>query len=359
MPPGIERILVVQTAFIGDVILATPLAEAINAMFPGCRCDYVVIPAASNLLEQNPKVNTVWRYDKRGRQRGMSALWRFARSLRQQDYDVALVPHRSLRSAALVRLAGIPRRIGFDRSTGSFLFSEIVKYRQVHEIERNLELLARLGEIPSGVTPRVYWNREDEQAVADCLAGLAGADRLYAIAPGSVWPTKRWLPERFAELAKALNATRQSAVILIGGSGDRELCEEIRCATGERCVNTAGQLTLRQSAALLSKCRLLISNDSAPTHLGIASGCQVLTIFGPTVPRFGFYPYGEDNGVVELKLPCRPCTTHGSRHCPLGTHACMRELSVAMVLKKVEAMLNRGVAGKSGFTLNTYSITDG
>ena len=336
----IERVLIVQTAFIGDVILATPLAEAIAAMFPGCQCDYVVIPAACNLLEQNPNVHKVWSYDKRGRQRGVVALWRFARALRQQDYDVALVPHRSLRSAVLVRLAGIPRRIGFDRSAGWFLFSDIVKYRQTHEVERNLDLLAQLGEFPSRVVPRIYWNEEDEQALINCLAGVVDTDYLFAIAPGSVWPTKRWPPERFAELAKALNAASQTAVLLIGGDGDRELCEAIRQLTGGRCINTAGQLTLRQSAALLSKCRLLISNDSAPTHLGIASGCRVLTIFGPTVPRFGFYPYGQSDGVAELDLPCRPCTSHGSRHCPLGTHACMEDLSVAMVLQKVEAILS-------------------
>ena len=338
--PSARKILIVQTAFIGDVILATPLAQAAHEIFAPCQVDFMVIPAAANLLEKNRSINRVLIFDKRDQQRSVSALWRFAKALRSANYDLAIVPHRSLRSALLVWLARIPQRIGFDRSAGAFLFTQRVRYQEKHEVERNLDLLRPFGEIPERLKPRVDWDEVDTARVAE-LTKNADSKRIWcALAPGSVWATKRWPVDRFAKLANALIAEVNANVFLIGGQSDAGLCREIQQTVGENCFNLAGMLSLRQSAALLDCCSVLISNDSAPTHLGVATTCKVLTIFGPTVARFGFAPYGEGHGVIEQDLPCRPCSAHGTQKCPIGTHACMQEIAVEDVVACVKKKLS-------------------
>ncbi len=330
------KLLILQTAFIGDVILATPLAQAAHEILAPCEVHFMAIPGAANLLEKNPYLQRVWIYDKRGKQRGARGLWLLARQLREEKFDLAIVPHRSLRSALLVWLARIPQRIGFDRSAGAFLFTKRVPYLEKHEVERNLDLLRSLAAVASRFKPAVFWNKSDEARVASFKKN-AFKNRI-ALAPGSVWATKRWPRENFTALARKLIDELGATVFLLGGKDDEELCRQIQSEAGASCSNTAGQLSLRQSAALLNDCAVLVSNDSAPTHLGVATQCRVITIFGPTVPRFGFAPFGAGHAVIEKDLPCRPCSAHGTRTCPIGTHACMQEITVEEVFQRVAAI---------------------
>jgi heptosyltransferase-2 len=330
-----KKILIVQTAFIGDVILATSLAEAAHRTFPGSRIDFMVIPAAANVLEKNPFINRIVIFDKRGNQRGLMALWEMAARLKNERYDLALVPHRSLRSALLVWLARIPQRIGFDRSAGAWLFTQSAPYRQKHEVERNWDLLHGLDNKVDAPSPKIFWDEADEQIVDGFWNRNPNGRWIGAVAPGSVWATKRWPEARFVELARRLIAETGAGIYLIGGESDAALCARIAGEIGKDGVNTAGKLTLRQSAALLDRCQILVSNDSAPTHLGVATRCKVITIFGPTVPAFGFAPFGDGHAVIEKNLACRPCSIHGGNRCPIGTHACMLEISVEEVFAKV------------------------
>lgn len=335
----VRKILIVQTAFIGDVILATPLVEAAHQVFAPCEVHFMVTPAAANALERHHGIKRVLIFDKRGSQRSLAALWQLAQNLRRENYAAAIVPHRSLRSALLVWLARIPLRIGFARSAGSFLFTRRVPYRPVHEVERNLDLLRPLGALPQVLAPRLEWDDADAVAVTETIRDRGAGRQWCALAPGSVWATKRWPADRFAQLARALIAEHNAVVFLVGGKNDAALCAAIEAQAGAHCLNLAGRLSLRQSAALLDRCAVLVSNDSAPTHLGVATRCRVLTIFGPTVPAFGFAPFGAGHAVIEKNLSCRPCSAHGGRRCPIGTHACMLEISVEEVLMRVDEML--------------------
>ncbi len=345
----IRKILVVQTAFIGDVVLTLPLVQQAVRVFPEAEVHFLTIPTSVPLVETHAAIHRVWVYDKHRQHRGMRALWQLAHQLRQQQFDLALVPHLSLRSALLVWLAGIPRRIGFDRSAGRRLLTDVFPYAtHIHEIERNLQLLQPFwrwqGE---AIRPKLFFNEGDYAAVQAWLQmqGLQQGE-FVALAPGSIWPTKRWLPERFARLADALE-TQGWPVVLIGGPADELLAKRITSLSRRPLYNAVGVFTVRQSALLLQQARLLVSNDSAPMHLAVAVNTPVVAIFGPTVPAFGFFPYGEQDKVVEdTTLVCRPCGIHGHRRCPLGTHACMTRISVERVLKEVEGMLHvRTTAG--------------
>ncbi|HID95817.1 MAG TPA: lipopolysaccharide heptosyltransferase II [Candidatus Latescibacteria bacterium] len=339
---NVNKILIIQTAFIGDLILTTPLIRAAKRGFPKAWLSVLTIPRTAELLEGNPSVDEVLVYDKRGRDKGSRAFLKMVRGLRSGTFDLALIPHRSLRSALLPFLAGIPRRIGFDRSAGSFLFTKTIPYRMdVHQIERNLDLISALGVKINDRLPEVYPDRHDQGVVRRFLSanGISPSDRIVAIAPGSVWPTKRWLPERFAELADRLIGEQGVKVLLIGGGSDIELCSSIAAMMRFGAVLTAGKMSLRQSAALLSRSSLLLCNDSAPMHLAVAVRTPVVAIFGPTSPSFGFAPYDSNSLVIQSDLECRPCGIHGGKRCPKGHFECMKRIHPEQVLKEIAKKL--------------------
>ena len=339
-----KRYLVVQTAFIGDAILTLPLIQVLKKVEPEALVDVVVIPRTSELFSTHPAVDRVIVFDKRGGDRGISGLWRIAKSVGEGRYEAALVPHRSLRSAFLARIGRVPVRIGFDRSAGWFLLTETIRYQPSwHEVERNLSLLGPLGiQWKDKELPTLFPGSIDIEKVDEFLAKSKFSDgaALAGIAPGSVWKTKRWLEDRYTELTKNLLAEGFS-VALIGGREDGRLCQEIKVgAASPRVAVAAGELSLLQSAELIRRCRVLVSNDSAPMHLAVAMRTPVVAIFGATVPEFGFAPYGNNSAILGTKgLPCRPCSVHGGQRCPIKTFDCMVNISTEDVLNKVRDLI--------------------
>jgi heptosyltransferase-2 len=340
---GSERILILQTAFIGDVVLTLPLIQVLHQEIPDSTIDVVAIPVAAAVLDNHPAIRRVIVYDKRGRDAGIRGILQLGRRLKEGGYDAAVVPHRSLRSA-LIPLAGrIPTRIGFSSSAGRFLFTKTVEYRkESHEVARNLSLLTALGIKSVGrPLPSVYPSAADQQRVNKLLIELVPHNRsalehLVAIAPGSVWNTKRWPEEYFAELVRLLRKNGHP-VALIGGPADASLCEEIRRSAGhDGVLSAAGALTLLQSAELIRRAAILVSNDSAPMHLAVAVRTPVVAIFGATVPEFGFAPLGEHDQVLGIDgLSCRPCSIHGGDTCPIKTFDCMQRITARMVFDAI------------------------
>ncbi len=345
----LDRVLVFHTAFPGDIVLALPLLQTLRAQQGVSRVAVVVTPSAAGLLENHPAVDDVIVYDKRGNDRGMSGVLRLSRRLRARQYDVALVPHRSLRSAATAFLAGISRRVGFTTSAGRWLLTDRVRYnRHDHEVQRNLKLLGPLGlRPPEYGTPSLYPDDRDREVVERLLRGYQSRSprfdpgRLVALAPGSVWTTKRWPQERYEELGRSL-VTGGFSVALIGGPEDRQLCESIAEAVSpEAVLIAAGDLSLLQSAELIRRCRVAVSNDSAPMHLAVAVRTPVIAIFGPTVPEFGFAPRGEHDIVLGVPhLACRPCSIHGGASCPIKSFDCMVDISAETVCNHIQNLLN-------------------
>lgn len=335
-----KRVLLIHTAFLGDVILVTPLIETLLST-GNIDLDVVVNPAAANILEHHPGLRKLWRYDKRGSDSGLKGLMRLAKKLREQKYNIVLSPHRSLRSAVLAYMTGAPVRIGFNTSAGRFLFNRKVTYlKDVHEIDRNLEFATALNIVSHKREPRVVSSKDDIALVNHLWEenNLEESGPVVALAPGSVWATKRWPDKYYARVARSLG--QQGLVpILIGSAEDMQLCQSISDQAGVRLVNFAGHLTLTQTAALLSRCELLVSNDSAPMHLATAVKTPVMAIFGPTVKAFGFYPTGPRDQVVELELKCRPCGLHGGNSCPISTFECMLGIEPGVVTEKIFNLL--------------------
>lgn len=340
----INRILVVQTAFIGDVILTLPLVQVLKEFFPQAEIDVVLVPRAAEIFRNHPAVGTVIEYDKRGKERGWAGFRKMVGIVRERRYQLAVIPHRSLRSSLLAFLGRVPLRLGFRKGGGRFLLTRAMPYDQDrHEIERNLSLLAGIGIRDIGkVLPKVHPSNSDVAAVTKLIEGIPSKKqkRMIAVAPGTIWNTKRWPKERFAELVGLLT-DEGFAVVLVGGREDVDLCREIR-ETAEKnfVVDASGRLSLLESAELIRRCCLTVSNDSAPMHLSVAVGTPVVAIFGATVPAFGFAPYGPHDAVVETRgLRCRPCSIHGGAECPIKTFDCMLQITPERVLSRMLAIL--------------------
>ena len=325
--------LVIQTAFLGDVVLTTPLLEALAARHGPV--DVVTTPAAAPLLDTHPAVRRVIPYDKRGADRGLLGLRRLARTLAAENYAVAYLPHRSLRTALVARLAGIPRRVGFAGGWRPLYTDVRARPTRGHEIDR---LLALAGVAPSNARPSLCLTAADRAATEVFLREHGIGEPFVALAPGSIWGSKRW--PYYGELAEQLAA--RAAIVAVGGPEDAALGEQVvkAAAVGRgrwRAVNACGTLSLRQSAEVIRRARVLVTNDSAPLHLGQAVETPTVAIFGSTVPAFGFGPRGPRDRVVEIAgLACRPCSAHGPPTCPLAHHRCMRDIAVDRVLAAIE-----------------------
>jgi len=339
--PDQPKILVIQTAFIGDVILVTPLFSALKQRFPQAWIECLTTPAAGDVLRNNPHVNRLIAYDKHDSQKGLAGLIRLMQQLKHSQYHVVLAPHRSWRTALLVHSSGAPTRIGFDKNSGAWWYTHRCRYdTNQHETVRNLSLLSALGIHADAQPPEIYPDEENRTAV-DRLTAKAQKNACWvALAPGSVWPTKRWPESHYRDLAARLIAD-QCTVFLVGGEEDRPLCQRIAEDLPPQGVDASGQLSLRATAALLRRCRILATNDSAPMHLASATATLTLALFGPTVPAFGFGPYSRESVVLEKPLDCRPCTTHGSQRCPIKTHACLEGITVTMVYDQLQKMINK------------------
>jgi len=312
-------------------VLTTPLLEALAARHGPV--DVVTTPAAAPLIETHPAVRRVIPYDKKGRDRGLGGLVRLARALRAEQYECAYLPHRSLRTALAAWLARIPQRVGFDDGWRSLYTDVRRRAKQGHEIDR---VLALAGVTVHRIRPSLHVPLADRAATEGFLREHGIRERFVALAPGSIWGSKRW--PYYRELAERLAGS--VGIVVVGGPEDAGLAADITAAvarSGGQAVSGCGRLTIRQSAEAIRRAAVLVTNDSAPLHFAQAVDTPTVAIFGSTVPSFGFGPRGPRDRVVQLDgLACRPCSAHGPPSCPLGHHLCMKSLSVQDVLQAIE-----------------------
>lgn len=325
------KILVIQTAFIGDVILVTPLIRAIKELYPAAKLDVMVIPQTANVLENNPNINEIILFDKR--ENKISSFIKTLFKLRKAKYDLVLTPHSSMTTAMLIYLARIPMRIGFDRwEAKKYLTHKVPHLENQHKTTKNLELLKVLTDKIFSIQTELF-PAFTSTLIENKIAVLAKrTKRLIAIAPGSVWFTKRWPIEYYIDLSNKL-LTANFGVILIGSKEEKEICDLIN--KHDNLINLAGELTLLESASVIEKCSLIICNDSGALHIANAVQTDVFAFFGPTVKSIGYYPFRESDFVFEIEMACRPCGSHGGNVCPLEHHNCMKLISPETVFSKV------------------------
>ncbi len=357
-PAPAAPILLIQTAFIGDVILATALVEYLHATEPATPVDVLVRRGNEGLLAGHPHIRTVLVWDKKSRK--YPHLWQLLRRIRAGRYGRVVTLQRFASTGFLTAFSGAPERVGFTSNPFSRFFTKRVPHvigDGTHEVARNLSLLGSGGrgaesgvlgvgysvlgvgnqetpntEYPTPNTqylPRLYPSPTDEAAAA----ALAAAGPYLCLAPTSVWFTKQYPESKWLELLAALPPTLR--VYLLGGPPDAAACARLAAGSGRANVQSlAGELSLLASAALMRGAVLNYVNDSAPLHLASAVGAPVVAVFCSTVPAFGFGPLSPQSWVVETReaLACRPCGLHGHRACPLGHFLCAHSITVKQLL---------------------------
>lgn len=313
-----KRFLVIQTAFIGDVILATPVFSELKRIYPESEIDVLVRKGNESLLNNNPHLHTVYSFDKK--QGKLKSIFHCIRIFRSKKYDEIINLHRFASSGLMTILSGAKSTIGFDKNPFSFFYSRKMKHelnKGKHEVERNLECIQHHQAV-SKKRPEIFPSQSDFDNVEYLQENL-----YYCFAPASVWFTKQFPENKWIELGK--NLCQKAKVYLIGGHNDIEICERIKSSIHhENCFNLAGKFTFLQSAALFQKAKMNYVNDSGPLHFCSAVNAPVTAFFCSTIPEFGFGPLSDNSKIIqtEIYLSCKPCGIHGFRACPKGHFKC-------------------------------------
>ena len=320
-----KKILIIQTAFLGDVILATPLIESLSTSFPSAKIDFLLKKGNEALLHEHPKLRRVLIFDKSKKRKSLIQL---IQEIRKEKYDLVVNLHRFASSGLITVLSGAKETRGFSKNPFSFFYSKKFKHsinNGQHEVDRNLSLIKDLVEKQQR-RPQLYPSQIDLDFVSQWKN-----EPYYCLAPASVWFTKQAPPAVWQYVMEKFDE-EGVRFYLLGGPNDYELCESIKLISQRNNVhNLAGKLSLMQSAAVMKDAKRNFVNDSGPLHIASAGNAPVSAFFCSTISEFGFGPLSDDSSVIEVKdLDCRPCGLHGHTACPKGHFHCGNGLIEAM-----------------------------
>lgn len=327
----VQKFLVIQTAFIGDVVLATGIIEKLHAYFPGAEIDFLLRKGNESLLQHHPYLHEVLIWDKK--EGKIKDLRRLLHIVRNRRYDTVINVQRFAATGILTAFSKAREKIGFNKNPFSYLFTTKIKHvigtRQQprHEIERNNDLIAHFTDTVV-FKPRLYPSDND------CKTVETYKQQPYiCIAPSSVWFTKQYPVIKWISFIQKLPP--RLSIFLLGAASDKTWCNEIvKTCADNNITNLCGQLSFLQSAALMKDAKMNYVNDSAPLHFASAVNAPVTAVYCSTLPSFGFGPVSDISLVVEIEEPlsCRPCGLHGRKACPLGHFNCAYKIKDEQLL---------------------------
>jgi heptosyltransferase II len=318
----LKKILVIQTASIGDVILATPVIEKLHAFYPDVKIDLLIKKGNEGLFAGHPFLNNLVIWDK-GNHKKQDFL-RILKEIRKTRYDAVINIQRFALTGILTAFSGAKICIGFSKNPFSIFFTKRTRHEireGIHEADRNLSLIEKLTD-NSRMKPKLYPSLNDYKQNSDYKTSS-----YYTVSPGSLWPTKQYPKEKWIEFVSRIG--KESQVFFLGSKADQKLCTDIILESGHKnSIDMAGNLTLLESAALMKGAKMNFTNDSAPMHLASSVNAPVTVIYCSTIPGFGFGPLSDQSHIVELKekLSCRPCGLHGRKSCPEKHFRCALDI---------------------------------
>lgn len=365
-----KTIVVIQTAFLGDLLLGVPFYHHLRAQWPGHQLVLVCKKGLSQFFLKTECFDQVFEVEKSHSESYKKVL----EKLNEFEIELLFCPHQSLRSFLFAKKIKAERKIGFKKPFLSWIFNCSVQYnkswpeplrqmsllwalenenekneKKVHEIsfyEKSAQGL--LTPIPQAWTGTLKSKISNPQEIEKLFTRLGLSDvkkPMVALFPGSVWATKMWTQDGFIQLGKYLSEKYQ--VLIMGGKEEAELASRI-AAEIPGSFQLAGATNIYESAMMLTRMKLVVANDSAASHLASLAETPVLTFFGPTVLKFGYRPWSSKAYIAELDgLACRPCGSHGPQKCPIGTHDCMKKIPLKNVLRQVDFILQNSPSHES------------
>jgi lipopolysaccharide heptosyltransferase II len=350
MADTIHRTLIIRLSSVGDIILSSLMVRMLRKRFPASTIDFLVKQEYADLMRYNPAISRVIEFPSDG---GIADLRRVHTQIHAAPYDLLIDIHSSLRSRYLcfghARVVRIKKR-----KIARFM---LVKAKwDIYDwfggapgvAERYLETVRSLGVENDGNGLEVFFPQAAAAHAEKVLveAGIQSQRTLIGICPSARHSNKMWLKERFAETAATLAREHRGAVLLFGsGNHEETRCQEVKTmieqpTQGIPVLNLAGRLSLLETAAMMDRCSIVVTNDSGLMHLATARKRKVVTIFGPTVRELGFFPYGTTSTVIEnISLSCRPCTHIGLPYCPKGHFKCMNDIHAVQVIDAAQVLL--------------------
>lgn len=337
-----QKILIIQTAYIGDVILATSLVRKVKELAPNSQIDFLLRSGNESLLSNSPLVRKIFIWNKKKKYR---SLFEIIKKVRKEKYDAVINIQRFFNSGLFTILSGAKVKIGFDKNPLSLLFHHRIEHKIphqidgqnfLHEVQRNSLLLEPIFmnykmEAIDKLGLELSFSELDKKIVFNIKQGH---DQYLVIAPSSVWFTKQYPKNKWIEFLALI--PKNLSVFYIGAPADKAFIDEIKPASTSH-INAAGMLTLLQSALLMKEAQRVFVNDSAPLHLASAVDAKTTAIFCSTVTDFGYYPLSTDSIVIEenLNLECRPCGLHGKKECPLSHFKCAQSIETNRLLESI------------------------
>ena len=340
-----KRILITRTDRLGDVVLSTPVVRFMREQFPEAYIAFMVRPENRSVVENNPDLNEVIVYDKYGSRKSFLGTVSFALSLRKKKFDLAIALHPTNRVHMILFLAGIPVRIGYDRKMGFLLTKRVPHFKHEgdkHEVDYNFNLLKHSGFNIENADRRPYMaTTENDKRLIDSLKkSFDIGDSVITVHAGASCPSKRWSPEKFAQVADELSEKYRSDIVLVGGDEAAEFSKQVTLAMKSRAVDLTGMLLVGELAELLSRSKIFISNDSGPVHVSVAVKTPVVAIFGRKDPglspkRWG--PLGDRDIVLHKDAGCRRCLAHMCEN----DFKCLEAISAGEVVEAASEILDK------------------
>ncbi len=333
--------------------MISPALKALRETYPSARIEIVARPHVHDCFLEHPWIDEVVLHEPNGRHRGPGGFIRFSRDLARRKYDVAVLFQKAFGAALMARLAGIPRRIGFDTDRRGFLLTDPIaeteEARRIHHVDYFLQVARAAGCDVNGLERRVYFHVDDDsRRLASRRLEEGNADRyslLAAFAPGASKPPRAWHADRFAEIARHLATERGAGILVLGGPGDTGAARTILEAAGGRGIDATGRTTVREMAAIIEKCAIFIGNDSGPMHVAAALRIPILAFFGPGTPE-KTAPYTDPERFIALtrRFPCSPCRQDFFKECeaaPSGKPMCLETITVDQARVAADDLLAR------------------
>lgn len=343
-----QRILIIQTAFIGDLILTTPFIREVKKFYPDSQISIVVNKGTEEILQNDPNLTEIIPLDKKKAKSSYRYFGTFLKEIRSRKFDICFCPHFSYRSTLIAFFSGANKRIGYKQAGFSFLLHKKIDrpLREIHEVDKLYSLLyENKSKYPIEKKPSIYLTESSHLNVDSLIEHYdIFIKKSIILSPSSVWETKKFPSPKFVELIHSILQKSEYTILLTGAKSDFDLCESIYTKIQEqykhKVFNLAGKFTLMEFACLISKAKAVITNDSSPTHFASAFNKPVLVLYGATVTSLGYSPLSDKQYISEIRgLDCRPCGIHGGKNCPQQHFRCMQDQSIETIYAGLESIL--------------------